>query len=910
MITFDYGLLTNFYAAKTGVGANAAARAKTAPTPPWDPRLEPKPADERVRSTLLARKLIDEASAKLDAPGAGEDYRKMFALYDGLASLKALAERADAKTVTSFELKQLSRRFDAGLKEVAAYLEALDLDKLKLALGETAEKLKSKAGVRRTATEYVTAPILQGSAFDAASVFSGDVRFSIRVRGALVGDKTVDIDLAAMGATPRSLDAVLGHVNAQLEAAGVKTRLSKHKIAAEPQTVNVGGRTVTLPAGSDRWAIKVRSDVSETVSFGAPERADAVWLAQRAGAPDKAVHQLLKFQTDTGPTAPPPPAVPRPGDTYGADGRALQTVLPDPVAAARATAAGPDGSVYVLADVDGALADQTVKGAQDVALFKYDSAGRLVWTRTLGAADRASGFALAVDAGGRVAVAGSVAGALDGGDDGADPAKADSFVTLYDAEGQEQWTQRRGAADVDEARSVAFGADGTVFVAGRTRSTVSGGGGALGGWDGYLQAFTPTAATTLSPATGTFRFAQQFGTAGEDRVSAVATDGNAILTASVENGRAILRRWSVPASGQPTLEATRDLGAVQGDITGLSVDGGRVLVTGTTTNPALDAGTVTRAHAGGTDVFVASLDAGLAPGGGDRLTYYGGAGDDAATAATVSGGDVWITGRAGAADLAGLAPVGTKDGFVARLDASTGAIEWARRFSGRDGEAAPSAIAVSSGGASVLDRLGLPQGDLDWSDSELVTAATSLRAGDRFFVRSREGARPTAVVIDAKDTLETLARKIERASGFRARVEVVREAADKGPDAGYAVAGGYRRLEIKPRDALTRIELIPDDSSRDGLEALGLSEALLRAPAEKGEPKAYGLKLDRELNLSDKASIKAAVDGLDSAMRTLKTAYRDLVNFGKPETKPIGQAPAYLQKQLANYQEALRRLGG
>ena len=36
----------------------------------------------------------------------------------------------------------------------------------------------------------------------------------------------------------------------------------------------------------------------------------------------------------------------------------------------------------------------------------------------------------------------------------------DSFVTLFNDDGEEIWTERRGARENDEARAVAFGADG------------------------------------------------------------------------------------------------------------------------------------------------------------------------------------------------------------------------------------------------------------------------------------------------------------------------------------------------------------------------------------------------------------------------------------------------------------------
>ena len=72
--------------------------------------------------------------------------------------------------------------------------------------------------------------------------------------------------------------------------------------------------------------------------------------------------------------------------------------------ASRASAVGPDGSLWLVGDVTSGSDTQPIKGVQDVALMKYDPAGRLVATRTLGAASTASGYAIAIDANGDVAL--------------------------------------------------------------------------------------------------------------------------------------------------------------------------------------------------------------------------------------------------------------------------------------------------------------------------------------------------------------------------------------------------------------------------------------------------------------------------------------------------------------------------
>ena len=68
--------------------------------------------------------------------------------------------------------------------------------------------------------------------------------------------------------------------------------------------------------------------------------------------------------------------------------------------------------------------------------MKYDSAGNLVQTKLLGAASTANGFSIAIDDDGRVALAGSVTGALEPGKSGDSATTADSFVTLFDSTGK------------------------------------------------------------------------------------------------------------------------------------------------------------------------------------------------------------------------------------------------------------------------------------------------------------------------------------------------------------------------------------------------------------------------------------------------------------------------------------------
>lgn len=905
-----YGVDPSTLPATTGL---AAPTKKVAPTAPWSKLPTPAEASANVKAALMGRKYVDENGAQLDLKGASSDYRKMFALYQGLSTLADVAGRMEQKGLTSLDKAQINKAFARGMTEIQAYIDKVDFEKIRVTQGEAAESAKTTLGAPKAKTEYITKPITTSTS-EPVEAFEGAVSFTISVKRLSVTHH-VTVNLADMGAQPRTIGNVINFINGKLEAEGLETRIQTHRMPGEARSVTVNGKAVPLPAGPDQWALKVKTGTSETVSFSAPTT-PAVYVAQTVGNPDPdgksstndAVlqRQLLKFQPETGPDTPAP--LQGAGESQWVDGRVFAQTLGPEVAAVRASKVGPDGSVYMLADVTAKTGDQVIKGSQDVALLKYDSAGKLIYARTLGAASTATGLALSVSADGKVAVAGSVTGALEGATDGPlnsgpNSTASDSFVTLYDAEGQELWTQRRGARLEDEASQLAFGADGTVYVAGRTRSALPNS-DSVGGWDSYVEAFK-----TAADGKVTTQFTQAFGTTASDKPAGLVVDGNAIVTASIEDGRAVLRRFDL-TSGTPTLVATRDLGDLQGgELAGLAIDGGQVVLAGSTANAALSAGTITRGHAGGTDAFAVRLSASLTPGAGDSIAYYGGSGDDRAASLAVANGQVWIGGSAGT-DLPGEAPMGTKDGFLARLDVAAGTVAWSQRFSGKDGYATPTAIAVDPTGASVLDRLGLPKGELQLEDSDRITALSALRPGDQFTIQSSLG-RTSTITIEDKDTFDTLAQKVRRASGYQAKVTIT-------------TVDGLRQLKIEPMNPRMVIEIGAGKLDKNALEMLGLPEGVVRAtrtndgvtmPAD-GKGKIYGLGLARDLNLSNPEQVRHAMAELTTAMGAIRSAYKDLVAAASPKTAAQqiaaqgGKAPAYLTNQIANYQAALSRLTG
>lgn len=953
MITFDSSALLSYYQARTGLTGAGVSGASTSvsrskavvPNAPWLGNAAPQ-ASELVRSALAGRKFVDEGANTSSLKGVSGDYKKLFATYQALNTLSALAARAGEKGVTEGEVSRLQTALTKGLSEISGYVQNLSLDQMRLTTGAVMTSDKGRVGVPKATYSYTTDTLYSGSFDDEPPRFQGNVSFDISVKSFGV-TSTVTMDLSEMGATPRTMSNVVSYMNGKMKAAGFNTDFSVQRTVGEERTVQVNGKPVKLPATGDDFALRVNGDSVEQLTFNAPTSAPAVYVTTRAGDPDPD----KKTETDDGVFETTLTKYSAAGTAGGAGagapgGKVFTETLQGTISSVRKSVTGPDGSVYMLADVSTPVDDkididgQTIKGESDVALLKYDSAGHLLYARSLGATDNASGLSLAVSADGSVAVAGSVSGRLQGAVNGpinnSDSSNTtDSFITRYDAKGDEQWTVRRGGLQEDEATAVAFGADGVLYVGGRSKSDLPGAVGTdpAGGWDAYLSAFA-TDANGQPKAL----FTQKFGTAENDSVSDIVVNGSQVIVGSKENGQAMLRSFEVTPSvvtenvtklnqygayesvpvtytktATLTAGATRDLGSLKGgEIVGLKIDGGQLYVGGYTANNLMSIGGATTAPSGGMDGFVGRMSLDISDTANDTLTYYGGTGDDTVTGFAVSNGTAWLVGAAGK-NLDGEETVGTKDGYVAQINVGTGAVDWSQRVTGKDGYATPTSVAVSASGASALDAFGLPSGAMDFSQSNRIVSATSARAGDTFQIRTRERGALTTVTIDANDTLETLADKIKRASGFRAKVET-------------ASSGDSRVLKISPASNNATIEIVPGKGGTDVLSSLGLAGGVVRATktedgktvsADGGGP-VYGLQLPPELDLTTEAGRKNANMVITRAMSQVRTAYREIADTAlgiKADAasgagKTGGAVPAYLKNQLANYQAALNRLTG
>lgn len=926
-IQIDTSLLTSAFNVKAGItgsstdSGGAATVAK--PTPPWMLKAQITPAaiSDLVRNALLGGHFIDTDSAQLNAPvsdrSAAANYKNLFGLYQGLKALNGLADLAAGKNVSAYDQARYQKAFASGLKQVQSFLGGEPFDGFDLVQGKVATSLKSTVGAKAETDTYTTGTVYTGKINGEVPAFQGNVKFAADVTkgGTLMH---VDFDLSDMDPMPRTMGNVVNYMNGKMKDAGISTRFANVRTPGKAQTVTVGKSTLTLSPGPDTFALQVKGNSVEKMTLTPASSAPSIFLAQSSGSsvgpsPD-AQQQLLKFDTSSSAVQSAP-----------GDGLVFQRALDANLTTVKATATAADGSVYVLGTVKGTVAGQTIQGPSDMALMKYDSAGNLLFTRTLGAEDAAQGLTLAVSPdGSQVAVASSVKGAFDSADSKPDAATTDMVVTVFDKAGQELWTQRAGAPNADDTpASVAFAADGTVYVAGQTSGTIFAGGGKVGSTDSYVMGFSATK-KPLYDGLGSFAYSPkqvsrlQYGSTGVDRNAGMVVSGSNLLVAGVENGHAVVRRYDI-SSGKPVLAATRDLGDLQGgDVAGIALQpDGSIVVAGSTHNGALAAGTPTQAYVPPAKAaFVASLAGDLTSQPTDTLAYVGGAKDQSATAVTVSGGKVYLTGTiAAGVKTVGAAVVPLSDGYVSEIDPATGQTTWSRQYSGRGGVAAPTGIAVSAAGSSILDKLGLPSGAVDYSASAQVVASTSARAGDGFYVRAGQSGVAKLVTIAANDTYKTLATKISRALGFQATITTM-------------TVSGSTQLQIKPIDERRPIELQAGPVGRDALASLGISEGLVALDALTAKSHApgsqpvgaiaatnklkgyYSLQLPSTLTLTTSNEIKQAQSALALALSTVRTIYTDMTTVPAVDTSKGGTVPSYITKQQAQYQAALDRLTG
>ncbi len=847
-----------------------SAKPDTSVPPPWDAAAKPLGQQAVLNKALASGQFFYEDLESFSDTKAPEDQKKLFALYQGLRRLSALSIEATDKTITDSRRNTLNRRLQEGVSQLDSFLANTEFEKLSFLKGDKRSKADSTVLIERTRSNYQTGVIYDGTYSDAVPSFAGDVQFTITAKR-VTGDVVVNINLADMGSTVRNLDNVASYINTQMAAAGLYSTFSRVKIGEVDENGIVPG---------NQFGFEIDGSDTEPLEFTAASSTPAVYVAGVSGSGDTATARLSKYDAE---------ASGAPAIDFSTRLEAAQ----DATTEFLATKAGNNGELYAIVSSDGAIAGLNPQGEKDIYLVRYDSVGKVAYTRALGSIGDIDVSDLAVAADGSVVLSGTISGTLG---NTTELGGKDSFVAKFDDSGAEQFIQRFGTVFDDQASAVTTDASGNIYVTGSTKGAMSG--AQNGASDGYIRAMDNTGKTL---------FTRQFGTSADEFAKAIAIDANGdLLVASEQSGNAVLTRFGV-ANGTDPAVWQMDLGSLDnGSISSLQVDGTAILVGGSA-GGANGLGTGVLAHAGGRDGFLLRVDEdGFGAPQRTWTTFLGTAATDKIADITSANGKVYATGTTGGSMPGGGVLEGTGNAFISRLDMASGALEGSDQIAGGGGVSSATAIAIDTSGTSVLDAFRLPNGLAVTSDSRVVTTRSSARDQDRFQISVNGGAKRT-IRIDNDDTYRALTFKINGVLLLDGKAETVR-----GADGDT--------LRIRAEEGNT-IELFAGPKGQDLLSALGLPEGVVQlSPAvsehEPEAPPVYALEISSDLDLGNLTSAIASNKVLDEALSLVRTAYRQLTidpalqALLDGEGAATGPAPAYLSAQLANYSAGLNRLLG
>lgn len=812
------------------------------------------------------------------------DVRTAYTVYKALDKLQLIADSAADKSTTDTERARLAKIFAKGLADLEAYIGSAATDLLTLNFGISKSSTSTVAVATSDVTGSVSSKTIAAKQTDAISGLTGTEVFEINL-SKLGTTETVTVDLS-QGTQPPTLASVTAQLNAAIGATQATDANGDPVVDENGDPVSYWKSNFTMKYDSDaqEWGLVFNPSGVEQVSIDQVGSSDSLMVAAgetRKNSTDSAeVYRITNLDGTLD--------WERLGSIAGVDTTAT--------AAAKASADEDDDpdtdyTVYASSDANGIVTDaegysyivgttagdvgaNLSDGEKDLYLTKVDSEGNVVWQRTLGAAGSASGAAITMTDSGEIVVAGTVSSAFSGSD--AD--QNDMLVMRFDSLGNElSATAIRQVGD-ETASAITVGDDGSIYVGGRA-----------GTGDAFIAKLS---------ATGTLESRRVIDSGGVDTLSSLEIDASGnLLALTRENGVATIRQ--IDANSISTDLGSYTLGTGV-DARALAVsDTGEIAVVGATATAV--SGSQANSISGGRDAFVTVLSSDLSSA---NTTYIGTADSDQADSVTWFNGSLYVGGRTTGSLEGTLA--GTTDGFVAKVDPTTGAIDGVSQFGLSLSNFDPVQVSAVSGGDTALGALGLSRGLLNKQNSSTLVSQTALRTGDEFTIKVDDGTEKT-ITIEDDETMSSLARKIRRIIGTSGTVTT-------------SYVDGKTSLKITAASGKT-IELGAGSEGQDALAKLGLSSGKLITKVYSADDAntvtpggTYSLNLSSSLSLGTQELAARAASSIGSALSMIQTAYRSLYWDSTKAAKVDGTSlvtssgSAYQQAKLANYQAALSRL--
>jgi hypothetical protein len=397
--------------------------------------------------------------------------------------------------------------------------------------------------------------------------------------------------------------------------------------------------------------------------------------------------------------------------------------------------ADADGNVIVVGGFGGTVdfgKDAfTSAGADDIFVAKLAPNGDPIWARRFGGASSEAAASVAVDAKGEIFVAGNFQGTVDFGSGPiASAGLNDIFLLKLGQGGVTLWSKGFGDATNQLATDVAVDPAGNVVLVGSFAGTVNFGTGALmsgGSNDVYVAKFSPM---------GQALWAKGFGDAAVQSAQGVATDaaGNIVIAGHNSGGVSFGGGFIASQGGTDVFVAKLDAGggahiwsAGFGDpglqnVYGVGVDAkGDVTFAGRTAGDVDFGGGFVKGDGNGEDFFVVKLDAS-----GKHVYSVALQTDSSKQSGAVNvdaDGNALVTGWVfGTVDL-GFGPVMTAsdDAFVVKLDAQ-GKPVWGRIYGDDQGQ---EGRGIAAGPQGFVLVTGSAVGSIDFGGGPLVSAGGS-----------------------------------------------------------------------------------------------------------------------------------------------------------------------------------------